>query len=140
MTVEAKYQVTGYERIEPRVSDTTISPRTIQNAHVVLVRTLGKAVAFGTLAANVASKVRPPAAEHVEMVILSPAQVKAVLAGLRGHGSCSLTSKATTFTRTPCHVIGPASVAAAAFLSCRSTRYGTRPSRCYLPPVWICSR
>jgi hypothetical protein len=28
---------------------TTISPRTIRNAHVVLVRTLGKAVAFGTI-------------------------------------------------------------------------------------------
>ena len=64
---------------------TGIAPRTIRNAHVVLSRALTEAVTFGTFAANVASKVTLPKDEGHEMTILSPAEVKVLLNGLRGH-------------------------------------------------------
>src|SRR6478672_3282539 len=64
---------------------TGLAPRTIGHAHRVLGSVLKRAVENGTLARNVTALRRPPAPEAVEVDILAPAEVTAVLDALRGH-------------------------------------------------------
>src|SRR6476661_3998260 len=64
---------------------TGLAPRTIGHAHRVLGSVLKRAVENGTLARNVTALRRPPAAEAVEVDILAPAEVTAVLDALRDH-------------------------------------------------------
>jgi integrase len=64
---------------------TGLAPRTVGHAHRVLSVALRRAVDDGVLARNVAAIRKPPAVEAVEVHILTPDQVTAVLEALRGH-------------------------------------------------------
>jgi integrase len=64
---------------------TGLAPRTIEHAHGVLGAMLKRAVENGTVARNVAALRKPPAAEAVEIDILTPAEIVAVLDALKGH-------------------------------------------------------
>jgi integrase len=74
--------------------DSGLAPRTIGHAHRLLSKVLGIAVKNGTLIRNVAGVHRPPKAETTELEILTPEQVKTVLAALEGHDLFPLVSLA----------------------------------------------
>ena len=68
-----------------------LAARTIGNVHRVLRRALGHAHKWNLTQQNVASLVTPPRAAPVELEILDPAQVTALLQKLEGQGLYPLT-------------------------------------------------
>jgi integrase len=63
---------------------TGLSPRTVGHVHRLLHRVFGHAVKWGVTANNPVTSADPPVVERTEIEILGPAQIKAVLLGLKG--------------------------------------------------------
>jgi integrase len=63
--------------------DVTLAARTIGHVHRVLHRALGHATGWDVVAHNIAARVSPPRVSHREIEILTPAQVKVILATAR---------------------------------------------------------
>jgi integrase len=61
-----------------------LAPRTVGHVHRVVRRALGQAVKWGIIANNAVSAAEPPRVQRVEIEILAPDQIKAVLDALRG--------------------------------------------------------
>jgi integrase len=64
--------------------DAKLAPRTIGHVHRALHRALGHATGWDIVTQNIAARVSPPRVRHQEIEILTPAQVKVILATARG--------------------------------------------------------
>jgi hypothetical protein len=65
--------------------DGGVSPRTVVHAHRMLSHALDDAVRHGVVPRNVAKLQAPPKVQAVEMAILDPDGIAALIANLRGH-------------------------------------------------------
>ncbi len=63
--------------------DVKLAARTIGHVHRVLHRALGHATGWDVVTQNIAARVSPPRVSHREIEILTPAQVKVILATAR---------------------------------------------------------
>ena len=63
--------------------DAGLSPRTVQNIHVVLHRALKQALRWGLVPRNVAEALDPPKIRREEMLPLSPAEARKLLEAAR---------------------------------------------------------
>ena len=61
-----------------------LSPKSVRNAHAVLRHALGKAVEWNLVPRNAAALAQPPRVPRAEVMVLSPEEVRTLLAAVRG--------------------------------------------------------